>query len=220
MRLIKITLILFLLTVLNPLFCQNFYGGISLGGVFSQVDGDNYGGYHKFSPLGGIYVRNTFNNSNNEFSLGIEYKRKGSKEVQKDDWGNVVLYYSMNLDYIEIPALVSFKINKIKFPGIINYKFNKDFLFDVGLSFAYLVQAYEENLSGRLDPEYGRKFRNYEIAHQFGLTYRFSKHFHFSWRFSYTNFLLPIRKHPGGQIYWFNRGQYNHNQSLIFRYEF
>lgn len=44
-----------------PFFAQSFYGGINAGFTVSQVDGDNYGGYHKISPLGGIYVRNTFN---------------------------------------------------------------------------------------------------------------------------------------------------------------
>ncbi len=76
-------------------YCQNFYGGINAGITISQVDGDNYGGYHKISPLGGVFVRNTFNDKWGMYA-GIEYKRKGSKEVQKNDAGYVVSYYAIN----------------------------------------------------------------------------------------------------------------------------
>lgn len=203
----------------NISHCQNFYGGISGGIVFSQVDGDTYGGYHKLSPLGGVYVRNTLGN-NWEFSLGMEYKRKGSKEVQRNEWGDLVLFYSINLDYIEVPVIFSKKIEKIEIPGLFKYKFSKDLFIDLGLSYGYLIKGFEEDMTGPLNPEYGRPFKKYEIAHQMGITYRFSKKMFFTWRFSYTNFMLPVRNHPGGQTYWFNRGQYNQNQSLILRYEF
>lgn len=98
----KFLILIFLTLFSISLNAQSFYGGIIVGTTLSQVDGDDYGGFHKISPLGGVYVRNTYN-SNWGTSLGIEYKQKGSKDVSKDEYGYVTNYYAMRLDYIEVP---------------------------------------------------------------------------------------------------------------------
>ncbi len=95
----KKILILILCIYFTNIYSQNFYGGINIGTTISQVDGDNHGGYHKISPLGGVYVRNDFNDSWGMF-MGLEYKKKGSKAVNKNDKGDIVSYYAINLDYI------------------------------------------------------------------------------------------------------------------------
>ena len=33
---------------------RTFYGGISFGAVFSQLDGDNFAGYHNIGLTGGV----------------------------------------------------------------------------------------------------------------------------------------------------------------------
>ena len=197
---------------------QSFYGGIIVGTTISQVDGDNYGGYHKISPLAGVFVRNAFNESWGMYS-GIEYKRKGSKEVQKNDAGYVTHFYAMHLDYIEVPLLATYRLKKIGIPGVFSYSFNNEFLFDFGLSFAYLIKSAEDDGTGIIQVA-GRPFRDYEIAHHIGLNYNLTQNWILSWRFSYSLFMLPIREFPGGQVYWFNRGQYNHNMSFAIKYEF
>ncbi|MBN2776279.1 MAG: PorT family protein [Bacteroidales bacterium] len=200
------------------LFAQSFSGGLIAGTTISQVDGDNYGGYHKISPLAGVFVRNTFNDSWGMYA-GIEYKRKGSKEVQKNDAGYVVHFYAMHLDYIEVPVLATHNIKKIGIPGLFSYSFDNDFLFNFGLSYSYLIKGTEDDGTGII-PEEGRPFRKYEIAQHVGLDYNLSENWIASWRFSYTFIMLPIREFPGGQVYWFNRGQYNHNMSFAIKYEF
>lgn len=197
---------------------QSFNGGITVGTTISQVDGDNFGGYHKISPLGGVYVRNTFN-KNWGASVGIEYKRKGSKEVQKDDYGHVVFFYAMNMDYIEVPFILNYKLDKIGIPGLFERKLKSDFLLEFGLSGSYLIKGSEDFGDGPIPPP-TRPMKKYEVANHIGLNYYLSEHWVAYWRFSYTFPLLPVREHPGGQVYWFNRGQYNHNMSFAIKYEF
>lgn len=197
---------------------QSFYGGITAGATMSQVDGDNYGGYHKISPLGGVYVRNTLNN-NWGASAGIEYKRKGSREVQKNDYGHVVFFYEMNLDYIEVPIMLNYKLDKIGIPGLFKHSFKNDLLLEFGLSYAYLIKGTEDDGTGII-PQEGRPFRKYEIANHFAINYYLSNHWIVYSRFSYTFIFLPVREHTGGQVFWLNRGQYNHNLSFAIKYEF
>lgn len=214
----KTLIILALCTFSIGAFSQSFYGGLNLGMTISQVDGDNYGGYHKVSPLTGVFVRNTFNDKWGMFA-GIEYKRKGSKEVQKNDAGYVVFYYAMNMDYIEVPILATYSIKEVGIPGIFTYKLPQDLLFDFGFSFSYLVNGSEDFGTGPVPPPV-RPFRKYEIANHIGLNYPLNEHWFVCWRMSYTFPFLPVREHPGGQVYWFNRGQYNHNMSFSLKYEF
>jgi hypothetical protein len=215
MKYTTVIIILFFSTIAQA---QSFYGGLTLGTTISQVDGDNYGGYHKISPLAGVYVRNTFNDKWGAFA-GIEYKRKGSKEVQKNKNGYVVFFYAMNMDYIEIPIFLNYKIDKFEIPGLFKYNFDKDLYFSFGLSYSYLINGSEDFGDGPIPPPI-RPFRKYEIANHIELDYHISQKWIFLTRLSYTFLLLPVREHPGGQVFWFNRGQYNHNLSFAFKYEF
>lgn len=195
---------------------QSFYGGIIAGTTISQVDGDSYGGYHKISPLGGIFVRNAFNDKWGMIA-GIEYKRKGSKEIKKNDY-EITRIYNLSLDYIEVPIMVSRNIKQLGLPGVFMLDIPNDLYFDFGFSYAYLINSKEETNGIISQPS--RQFRKYEIANHIGLNYRLNQNWLVCWRFSYTFILTPIREHPGGQVYWFNRGQYNHNMSFAFKYEF
>ncbi|MDD2634204.1 MAG: porin family protein [Bacteroidales bacterium] len=196
---------------------QSFYGGIIAGTTISQVDGDNYGGYHKISPLGGVFVRNTFNDKWG-MTAGIEYKRKGSKEVQKNDYNEITRLYNLSLDYIEVPIMLSRNIKKIGIPKFFLLNIPNDLYLYFGISYSYLINSKEE-INGSINP-LAKDFHNYEIANHVGLNYRLNRNWLVCWRFSYTLPLLPIREHPGGQAFWFNRGQYNNNMSFALKYEF
>jgi hypothetical protein len=213
----KLLIIIILLTASIYGYCQDFYGGLNIGMTISQVDGDNYGGYHKVSPLGGVFVRNTFNDKWG-MNLGIEYKRKGSREAQKNEYHEITRLYNLSLDYIEVPVMISRNIKQISIPGLFKLQFPNDLTFDFGASYAYLIH-YKEEVNGSVDP-LATEFLKYEIANHVGLNYRLGENWWVSWRFSYTFILLPVREHPGGQVFWFNRGQYNHNQSFSLKYEF
>src|SRR5690606_3693125 len=83
----KITLLIAILVVFggNNTYAQNyydenartFYGGISMGGTFSQLDGDNFAGYRKIGLTGGAIV---YAELAKKFAMSLEllYTQKGA----------------------------------------------------------------------------------------------------------------------------------------------
>jgi hypothetical protein len=213
----KIIFILFCFFCFSSLYSQSFHGGINFGFNISQVDGDNHGGYHKIAPAGGPYVRNTFSNPNWGASLAVLYKHKGSRYITRDAEDNVLSDYSIKLNYIELPLMFTYKFEKIGIPGLFEYTFNNEIQLEFGISYAYLVKG-GEYYDNYIDPT--TQFKKNEIANHIGLIYRLSNYWMLNYRFSYTFVFMPIHPHPGGQVYWFNRGMYNNNMNLSLIYEF
>lgn len=213
----KYLIFLFLILFFHSVKSQSFYAGINLGATISQVDGDNFGGYRKIAPSGGIYVRNTFNNPQWGTSIGILYKNKGSRDVKRDEDDNIISDYAIKLNYIEIPLMFNYNIKKISIPGIIDYNLKRDLYLEFGISYGYLVKGgeYFEDIENPT-----KTFKKHEIATHIGLLYRFSEHFLLNYRFSYTFAYTPVYPHPGGQVRLLNRGLYNNNMSLSLVYEF
>lgn len=210
-------LTIFIILISHTVKSQSFYGGLDLGFVISQVDGDNHGGYHKIAPAGGVFVRNTFKNPNLGTSTGISYKNKGSKAIQRDENDVAKEIYSIDLHYIEIPVTFCYKIEELSIPGLLNYYFKKDLYFKIGASYSYLIKGkeYFNNLDYRT-----KSFKKYELAIHTGLSYRLTDHWLLSYIFSYTFPLTPIHPHPGEQTYRLNRGLYNNSMNFSFIYEF
>jgi hypothetical protein len=92
---------------------RTFYGGVVVGGNFSQVDGDNFAGYHKVGFNGGFisYVKL---GENLAASMEILYSQKGSKaglnQVPKvgNDQTTLIGKYSINLHYAEVPIIFNY----------------------------------------------------------------------------------------------------------------
>lgn len=220
--------IVFIIVICSA-YSQNFYGGVKAGVNLSQVDGDDFGGYNKIAPFGGVYVRNTFNNKWGGL-MGIKYKHKGSKDVKRRD-GMVYHYYEIRLDYIEIPVLATYKLERFGIPSLFDYEFENDFFLEFGASYSYLIQGTEDFGSGPITPEESvsyRDFKSYDISTQAGMFYRLNENWLINLRWSYTFFLFPVRDHPGDSsvthwshwIKFFNRGEYNRNINLSVMYEF
>ena len=214
-------LFLFLILVLSGLYVmpQNFYGGIKGGFVMSQVDGDNFGGFKKIAPFGGAYVRNTFNDKWGGM-LGINYKHKGSKEVRRRD-GIVYFKHEIRLDYIEVPVMATYRFERFAIPSLFDVEFPNDFFIEFGISYAYLLKSAEIEGGGSVTD--GRKpHNNYDFQTHQGIIYRLSDNFLINFRYSWTFFFFPfpIREHPGGQVFWIDRGEYNRNVSLSLMWEF
>jgi hypothetical protein len=202
-----VVLILLLLTP-TMIFSQSFTGGAKLGFSTSQVDGDERGGYHTIFPTGCLYAKTFFGEQQRaSLALGVSYIRKGSKEVKKDETGDIKSIYAIRLQYIELPLTFSWQLNKFKIPRIVDYTFKNKICLELGVSYAYLIKAEVNHGQGFIEPD--RAFFNYDCGFHLGLTYFIGKHFFLNYRFSYTFFFLPIRKHPGGQVYRLNRGSYN-----------
>lgn len=189
-------------------FSQSFTGGLKLGFDISQVDGDRRGGYSAIFPTGCLYAKTSFGESQRaSMPLGVSYIRKGSKEVKKNDAGEITSIFAIRLQYIEMPLTFSWQLEKFKIPRLVDYTFKNKLCIEAGVSYAYLMKAEVNEGQGFLDPP--KAFFDYDCGIHLGLTYYIGEHFVLNYRFSYTFFFLPIRKHPGGQVYRLNRGVYN-----------
>lgn len=198
------------------LFAQNFYGGAKLGALISQVDGDTHGGYHKISPTGGIYVRNTFaRNDRWGMSLELNYRNKGSKHSGTDETDTYRELYKIDLHYLEMPLMFNYRIEKFKIPSLVDYKFKNKLLIEFGPSVSYLLKgdiylrrlAQNENLN------------KIEVALNVGITYYFAEHFFANYRFSYTFPFTPVRNFPVVNRFY-NRGFYNNCMFFSLGFEF
>lgn len=196
----KISFIFILFSV--SLSAQNergFKSGILLGVVPSQVDGDSYGGYNKIGLQAGFFT--TFEpNEKMYWQMAIKYMQKGSRNK------NLLLgtYYSLNLNYVEIP--VSF-----------TYRYKEKFLGDVGMSYGYLIKSMEDK-DGYGGSEPYPPMLKHDLEAMIGVGFRFSDHLYIINRLAYS--VISIRKYPGGQKYWFNRGWVNNLISIALYYKF
>lgn len=102
---------------------RTFYGGVIAGVNFTQVDGDNFAGYHKMGfNVGGIVY--TKLDEHFAASLEILYTQKGakSKGFFNDNSGYVITDYGITLNYAEIPFMICyFDKRKSHFGGGISY---------------------------------------------------------------------------------------------------
>lgn len=127
-------------TLLFTLFCcsfmsvsaQKFGGGITLGGVSSQVAGDRYSGFKKAGITGGFYVNLELGN-NSLLQMELTFMQKGARYNMSDD--AVVTDderppYLLRLSYISLPLIYQYRI--------------KSFMFEGGLNADFLVGHYEE----------------------------------------------------------------------------
>lgn len=220
-KLVGIVLIFAFLLVVesNFLQAQNFGGGVQLGFNISQIDGDQRGGYSTIFPTGGLFAQTNFGNDNRAgVSLAITYIRKGSKQIKRSESGDISSIYATRLQYIELPVVFSWQLEKFKIPRLVDYTFRNKICFEVGLSYAYLLKAELNEGQDFMPP--ARAYNNYDIGFLLGLKYYIGEHFFVNYRFSYTMFFTPIRKHPGGQVRWFNRGAYNNVMMLLVGWEF
>ena len=125
---------LFLLLAISMIFAanatsQSFYGGVALGGVTSQVDGDGNNGFHKFGITGGGFVGLKLNDIF-DIQLEIKYIQKGSKSAADDPSS-----FKIRLDYVEMPLVASANLDFLKVNGR-----ELDWLkFELGLSLDALV---------------------------------------------------------------------------------
>ena len=109
MRKSFILLILFILSL--SLKSQAFFGGIALGGVTSQVDGDGNNGFHKAGFTAGAFVGLELSDIF-ETQFEIKYIQKGSRSSADDPD-----QFTIRLDYIELPLIASANLGFINING-------------------------------------------------------------------------------------------------------
>lgn len=111
---------------------RTFYAGPVLGANFSQVDGDNYAGYHKVGlNAGGIVYAHLADKI--AASIEILYVQKGARSnIVKESAikGIILTKYLLNLNYAEVPIQL-------------NYFDKRKSHFGAGLSYSQLVSTRE-----------------------------------------------------------------------------
>ncbi len=202
----KHKLFLAFLLISTSLTAQNFRGGITGGAVISQYHGDLLGGYNKLGYKAGVVLtRETQKRVN--YQLELYFIQKGSKYVGEDHQG----HYNLRLRYIEVPLSLQYLWKGIHLGDFINLDFNTKVYPYIGLSAAYLLDAKEDNDGGGLH-EPMKPFFSYDISGHLGISAALWENIILDYRISQS--ILPVREHPGGQTYWFDRGELNKLMSL------
>ncbi len=143
-------LILFLLVFPGSVFIasgQRFLGGVSLGMNLTQVDGDEFYGFHKVGLNVGPMVSMPFGkNKNWSASMELLYSQKGSYHNGSTDSTT----YRINLDYAEVPLLIHFTDKKLISGGVgfcygqlVNYKETKNNFYDSIFTYQNSLSNYE-----------------------------------------------------------------------------
>lgn len=120
-----------------------FYAGIAAGLNASQIDGDNYSGFHSAGLNVGIisYVKlkpKLFGN------LELLYSQKGARNVEVANspaLGSVPLIYIAKLNYIEIPLMLQYQAQEriqagggVSYSRLFNAKESKDEIVPSGIN--------------------------------------------------------------------------------------
>lgn len=119
-------------------FSQEFFGGLILGGVTSQVGGDDRGGYHKIGLVGGVFAGLDLSDDF-DIQMELKYIQKGSlsNDVENRPATDPFL---IKLDYIDLPIVFSYNLNNIN----INNVSLKWLELEFGLSFDFLINSRQE----------------------------------------------------------------------------
>jgi hypothetical protein len=131
---IPFILVILLGAVPEEIYSQRILGGVSLGMNLTQVDGDDFYGFHKVGLNVGPMVIVPFGkNKNWSASMELLYTQKGSKHNGSADTTD----YKLIQDYAEIPVLIHFTDKKLISGGLgfsygqlINYKETKNRFYD------------------------------------------------------------------------------------------
>ena len=158
---------------------QNFGGGIILGVNTSQVGGDDLSGFHKAGPIVGIFSKKTINSQIN-LQFEMYYINKGSNnQDMNNDLHTNYLVPDITLKYIETPL-------------ILQYYLKNSLLLEGGITAAYLMDGYYNDLYGKINIQSNFPFKKYDVGLLIGVNYNYSEKISFNTRLS--NSIFPIGK--------------------------
>ncbi|MBN2745208.1 MAG: PorT family protein [Bacteroidales bacterium] len=195
---------IFLLSVQSRLMAQSFKSTISAGIVGSQVDGDNLGGYDKIGIYAGLGVRYPLS-ANIDLGMQISFIQKGSRQ-NADPANGLYDAYLMRLNYAEIPVFIQGKISKKVY-------------FLAGPTLGYLISAIEkDNYSVVTQPSSVPPFRKFEIGILGAFGYQVNDKWSVVVRGQYS--MIPIRKTPIIQLWYYNDSLKNNVLVFVLNYHF
>ncbi len=192
--LIRIVTIIFIISIFSTgLKAQDFKGGIMVGLVSSQVDGDSWAGYNKSSFTLGAFVNRKLNS---DFGMQMEFRyvRKGA--LHDDTKKGGLSYYKSKLNYVEIPLKGRYYVNR--------------FIFEGGAAIGVLINSSEEDLYGDISGLETTAFNRMEISGILGFSYTVTEDIFINFHLQYS--LLPIRTNFSDNIqplYYYQKYSFN-----------
>lgn len=189
---------------------RTFYGGLSLGAIFSQLDGDNFAGYHKVGLTGGaiVYAQVAPRIAP---SMELLFTQKGAVSNTEKPGINVrVNDYKVNLNYIEVPIML-------------NYFDKRKSHFGAGLSYSQLISSQESArttpaLSDTADLD-NYPFKKADLNGVVSLNLHLKKGFFLNIRYQYSLMSIRDKWYPDlGRTS--AGGQYNNLWAFRFMYIF
>lgn len=196
-----------LLFVAAPASSQPFYGGLALGGVTSQIDGDHNNGFHKAGFTAGAFVGLELSEIF-DLQFEIKYVQKGSSSSADDAY-----QFKIRLDYVELPLVASANL------GFLNINGHKLNWISVEAGASMDVLAYTNQKNNGANEQGSHQWKKYCFNGILGLKFHLSKHLQLGTRVitsinsAYAgNYLQALRF---GQ--W---GAFNDVAELVFYYRF
>lgn len=194
--------------MITSLKAQSFRGGVTLGFVAAQIDGDEGHGWDKGGMTSGLTILYPLK-ENLEAQFEMKFADKGSAMRFGDK--RTSSYYELirKLRYIEIPFYLKYKtiinVNHVQIRPELEF----------GLYFGYLAQTKLE--SDGYSTKVSKEYHKFDLGSVLGVSYSFSKNLYVSFRFTYS--LVPI----GSSSYdprkvILKSGQYNNCLSLSIYY--
>jgi len=189
------------------LYSQYFDGGIFVGFTASQIDGDNYAGYHQPGLTGGLYTSRQFK-MNIRGIMELKYAAKGARETGNND---EPMLYEQKLRYIEVPVKINYQITKYNLD--IELGINSSYLFNEKI----VYDSYEYNSD---DPN-----NKIELSWMVGVNYNINEYLFASVQFNYS--LLPITRYentdyrygPIARKIGLDKGDYNNVIQFVMYYQ-
>ncbi|HNV50372.1 MAG TPA: porin family protein [Bacteroidales bacterium] len=191
--LLLIPIFLFVPTLLCA---QEFNGGLIAGLSASEISADRIERPNKAGIYIGGFV-NRYITPKSSLQMELNFIQKGSR--MNPDSANNFSSYLLRINYVEL---------------FLHYKWDFHHLFtlEAGPSLGVLVSQHEEADYQLLD----NPFHLFDLSMNIGLFYNINQRWRFNLR--YSNSVIPVRPHSGGQTYRLNRGQYNEVLSFTFHY--
>ena len=182
-----------------------FYAGVAIGINASQIDGDNFSGFHKAGLNAGIisYIKLKPKLYGN---IELLYSAKGARDVKEynsPQVGTVPVIYTAKLNYVEIPLLLHYQAQDRIHAG-------------VGLSYSRLFSAKEAidevipNSINRREPN----FKQEDINLLLSIAYQLSGNLFARARYQYS--LTTIRDAAQIPIEFGTPAQFNNLFALQF----
>lgn len=191
---------LFAITSLSG-YSQRFEGGVIVGLNASQVDGDNYSGYHKPGVALGGYVQTELSRI---IYAGMELKlmQKGSRNIDSLATDGQIKYI-MRLNYVDLPVYLGIRTSE-KLSLL------------VGLSPGYMISGTEYNDYGKLPEQDQKPFSEFDLQGLLGFRVQITRRLFVDLRGAYS--VLPIREQMGDPLWYWKSNQFNNLLSTTVLY--